>query len=50
MELVMLGWLAGWMLDQRVPWLNPESEERRLEAVTRLEATQRFCGIRDSSF
>jgi len=37
--------LARHLLDERVPWLNPETEEHRLKAVTRLEATQRFCGI-----
>lgn len=26
-------------------WVNPGMQERRLEALARLEATQRFCGI-----
>jgi len=37
--------MARHLLDERVPWVNPAVEERRLEALARLEATQRFCGI-----
>lgn len=38
--------LARRLLDERVlPWVNPGRLERRLEALARLEATQRFCGI-----
>lgn len=38
--------LARRLLDERVlPWANPGMQERRLEALARLEATQRFCGI-----
>lgn len=37
--------LARQLLDERVPWVNPAVEECRLEALARLEATQRFCGI-----
>lgn len=43
--------LARRLLDERVlPWVNPGMQERRLEALARLEATQRFCGIRVSGF
>ncbi len=43
--------LARRLLDERVlPWVNPGMQERRLEALARLEATQRFCGILFSGF
>lgn len=37
--------LARTLLEERIPWVNPEIERDRLEALARLEMVQEFCGI-----